>query len=507
MSLFVCDQTMSRVIWNTVAHASYGKSGRTDSTAGMWWSMLVLGIKRSARQVNLTERAVEGVLRTALGLWLLAISVLIAYHVQPIGRALLGAPPAGVYVPATAWILTCIVVGVLHNAAFQLPATTMPVLLTVPVSRRAIAVVALATKAAHPSNFIIGVFLVVLWRFNIYTFQPLPEALAWFVAAILLYLLSWLLGVAVRTRSVQTTDPRLAPVWVTTISGSVLTSLYIVNCSGRWSILVTIILVGLTSMMVLRRIEAVLHVDMRDATETTVSSSYFSFRSWQAMLQLQKRLLLRNPRARHILTTVGVYGLLGMFLSAVGFGTDTRMFTVFGQSSLIVAVGLGYTGHSLRLYSTFFDGMMVWPNGLRSGVRSAILLGILCTIVVFAATIVLALVLYPQSLIWALATGAYAIGVANYSYALTSTFETARFDIAASSFSTEGAIVARPLLINACTGLVLIAPFLVGLTHLYTTIIGLLGLTGIACGRLWTKYIVKCAEHRQYDMSGGFRTM
>lgn len=497
---------MPRVIWNTVTHASYGKSARTGSTARMWWSMLILGIKRSARQVSLAERAVEGVLHTALGLWLCVMSVLAAYHVQPIGRALLGLP-AGVYVPATAWILTCVVVGVLHNAAFQLPATAMPLLLTVPVSRRAIAVVALATKAAHPSNFIIGAFLVVLWWFNIYTLQPLPEALAWLVAAILLYLSSWLLGVAVRTRNVQTTEPLLAPVWATTISGSVLTSLYLANYFGRWSIIVTVVLVSLASMMVLRRIEAVLQVDTRDATARVVSSSYFSSRPWQAMLQLQKRLLLRNPRARHLLTAVAVYGLLGMFLSAVGFGTDTRMFTVLGQSSLIVAAGLGYTGHSLRLYSTFFDGMMVWPNGLRSGVGSATLLGILCTIGVFATTIVLALVWYPQSLIWTLATGVYAIGVANYSYALTGTFETARFDIAASSFSMEGAIVARPLLINACTGLVLIAPFLVGFTHLYATIIGLVGLTGIACGGLWTKYIVKCAEHRRYDMSGGFRTM
>lgn len=269
--------------------------------ARMWWSMLVLGIKRSARQVNLAERAVEGVLRTALGLWLLAISVLVAYHVQPIGLALLGTP-AGVHVPATAWILTCVVVGVLHNAAFQLPATTMPLLLTVPVSRRAIAVVALATKAAHPSNFIIGVFLVVLWWFNIYTLQPLPEALAWLVAAILLYLSSWLLGVAVRTRNAQTTEPLLVPVWATTISGSVLTSLYIVSYSGRWSILVAIVLVSLASMMMLRRIEAVLHVDTRDATARVVSSSYFSFRPWRAMLQLQKHLLLRSPRARHLLT-------------------------------------------------------------------------------------------------------------------------------------------------------------------------------------------------------------
>lgn len=151
--------------------------------------------------------------------------------------------------------------------------------------------------------------------------------------------------------------------------------------------------------------------------------------------------------------------------------------------------------------------MMVWPSGLRSGVRSAIFLGILCTIVVFATTIVLTLIWHPQSLVWALATGAYAIGVANYSYALTSTFETARFDIAASSFSMEGAIVARPLLLNACTGLVLIAPFLLGFTHLYVTIIGLVGLTGITCSRLWTKYIVKCAERRRYDMAGGFRAM
>ena len=263
---------MPRVIWNTVTHASYGKSARTGSTARMWWSMLILGIKRSARQVSLAERAVEGVLRTALGLWLCVMSVLVAYHVQPIGRALLGLP-ASVYVPATAWILTCVVGGVLHNAAFQLPATAMPLLLTVPVSRRAIAVVALATKAAHPSNFIIGVFLVVLWWFNIYTLQPLLEALAWLVAAILLYLSSWLLGVAVRTRNVQTTEPLLALVWATTISGSVLTSLYLVSYSGRWSILVTVVLASLASMMVLRRIEAVLQVDARDATARVVGSS------------------------------------------------------------------------------------------------------------------------------------------------------------------------------------------------------------------------------------------
>ena len=298
-------------------------------------------------------------------------------------------------------------------------------------------------------------------------------------------------------------------VLATTALSCLLASDYILNHSSGWSVLMSLVLASLTSVVTVRRIEAALHLDAQSLEQRRASHDDRTLLRvpWKSNLQLQVRLLLRNPRARHTLATVGVFGLFGVFLSAVGFMTDTAMFTVMGQSALIAAAGLGYTGHSLRLHSTFFDGLAVWPNGLRSVVEAVILLGLISTIAVFAFALLMALAAIPQSLTWALATGAYAIGVANYGYALASTFETARFDIAASSFSMEGSTVGRPLLMNACTGLVLIAPIgmLFGSAELYPVIIGMLGLTGIGCHRLWIECVSRGVERRRHQMCDGFR--
>ena len=372
------------------------------------------------------------------------MSTLVVHHVNQAGMA---------HAPAAAWILVCIVVGLLYNATAQSPAVPALELLTMPVSRRAIAMVALTTRLAHPSSLIAAGILAVLWRFNIYASQPLSDALTWLAAAATLYLSCWLLGVTVQLINVRTMAPLLMLVLATTALSCLFASDYILNHSSGWSVLVSLVLASLTSVVTLRRIEAVLHLDAHSFEQRRVSHDDRTLAQvpWKSNLQLQVRLLLRNPRARHTLATVGVFGLFGVFLSAVGFMTDTAMFTVMGQSALIAAAGLGYTGHSLRLHSTFFDGLAVW--------------------------------------------------------ALASTFETARFDIAASSFSMEGSTVGRPLLMNACTGLVLIAPIgvLFGSAELYPAIIGLLGLTGIGCHRLWTECVSRGVERRRHQMCDGFR--
>ena len=375
---------------------------------------------------------------------------------------------------------------------------------------------ALTTRLAHPSSLIAAGLLAVLWRLDIYTSQSLPDALTWLAAAATLYLSCWLLGVTVRLTNVRTMAPLLMLVLATTALSCLLASNYILNHSSGWSVLMSLVLASLTSVVTLRRIEALLHLDAQSLEQRRASHDDRALLRvpWKSNLQLQMRLLLRNPRARHTLATVGVFGLFGVFLSAVGFMTDAAMFTVIGQSALIAAAGVGYTGHSLRLHSTFFDGLAVWPNGLRSVVEAVIRLGLISTIAVFAlALMALAALsavvdLGAGYMTWALATGAYAIGVANYGYALASTFETARFDIAASSFSMEGSTVGRPLLMNACTGLVLIVPFgvLFGSAELYPPIIGLLGLTGIACHRLWTECVSRAVESRRHQMYDGFRT-
>ena len=209
------------------------------------------------------------------------------------------------HAPAAAWIVVCIVVGLLYNATAQSPAVPALELLTMPVSRRAIAIAALATRLAHPSSLIAAAILAVLWRLDIYASQPLPDALTWLAAAATLYLSCWLLGVTVRLISVRTKVHLLMLVLATTALSCLLASDYILNQSSGWSVPMSLVLASLTSVVTVRRIEAALHLDAQSLEQRRASHGDRTLLPvlWKSNLQLQVRLLLRNPRARHTLAT------------------------------------------------------------------------------------------------------------------------------------------------------------------------------------------------------------
>lgn len=188
-----------------------------------------------------------------------------------------------------------------------------------------------------------------------------------------------------------------------------------------------------------------------------------------------------------------------------------RLPLILGTLGLINAAVAYYTIHAFRLRSTILDRLVTFPIEKHELVELIVRFSQMIILMTLLVILSVSYLINSESVFFVLSVYIYTLGVVVYLHSYVGSFETARFDPALSSFSSEHTFVSHPwhnltafLLGIVPPGLVVIIP-----EHPFHWTAGIFllvpGVFGLVCHDTWINLISRHFAGKRYEILEGFR--